>query len=115
MRLCQEKSFKKERGGDHRPVIKSSGAVTPLPEVCLMEYPFGLAGLVAISVGYQTSLLCLIIPYSEGFVKPLFQLLSVIFLHQLNILNITDIWGNVKSLSRKKRDKGITISVFGGP
>ena len=69
MRLCQEKSFKKERGGDHRPVIKSSGAVTPLPEICLMEYPFGLAGLVAISVGYQTSLLCLIIPYFEGFVN----------------------------------------------
>ena len=28
----------------------------------------------------------------------LFQLLSVVFLHQLNILNITDIGGIVKSL-----------------
>ena len=32
----------------------------------------------------------------------LFQLLSVVFLHQLNILNITDIWGVVKSLLKER-------------
>ena len=32
----------------------------------------------------------------------LFQLLSVVFLHQLNILNITDIGGIVKSLFQER-------------